>query len=449
MEPSNTVPSITTAPSWAPLEDPRATRAWREHWMQAVYFPREALRISLDDLGGRFFVDFSHDSVSMWFNVRTVKEKDTTLPHQGRPFCSCITHMSWSRSRISELSSRRLWRDVETAAARVNRLLQQEYINSGSVVLVYPSDATLLPLAVQGSCRRPFLRQLQLESTVLSAMLMESVYKSAGVDICVKCSANDLLVELKKLAAGSNHSSLEICVIAEPHSLSAVLPWNAINFWYICGQIRKELPGHRCRLLAPKHLRIWGVAMEFQDLWKIRAPVGANCKGFDLQPFDQLILSASDATDAPVEAQPLWEYAGKARSEAKLIFELDLEDPPVISDLEPGAPVSMFKAIPRKPIDFALSSCLVNAFAMWAEWEIDDTCRRTIGGPIKPIVIDQEVDWCKRGSHSGVSLFKTVLREQLKTHGSSGLRVTTNFVYQTGEPTFSFEVLSAERDASC
>lgn len=56
--------------------------------------------------------------------------------------------------------------------------------------------------------------------------------------------------------------------------------------WYV----RSELD----RLLAPGCVVIPGtavlcaVAVQFDDLWKIRAPVG-HCEGFDLSLFDTLI----------------------------------------------------------------------------------------------------------------------------------------------------------------
>ncbi len=61
-------------------------------------------------------------------------------------------------------------------------------------------------------------------------------------------------------------------------------------------------------------------------------------------------------------------------------------------------------------------------------------------GPVKPIIIDEEVDWCKASSQSGLYLFKPSLMEKLKMQGEgSMLRVTSEFDFHSGEPCFFFE----------
>lgn len=68
--------------------------------------------------------------------------------------------------------------------------------------------------------------------------------------------------------------------------------------------------------------------MEFDDLWKIRAPVGI-VEGFDLRSFDAEVQKAIKLADAPIEPHPLWEYPGIALSTPVQLFQFDLlSDPP-------------------------------------------------------------------------------------------------------------------------
>ena len=41
--------------------------------------------------------------------------------------------------------------------------------------------------------------------------------------------------------------------------------------------------------MMPIKATLWALPVHYRDLWKIRAPVGTT-EGFDLQPFDKLIM---------------------------------------------------------------------------------------------------------------------------------------------------------------
>ncbi|VDD75783.1 unnamed protein product [Mesocestoides corti] len=436
MEPSNTIPAITTAPSRAnpcsTTKDPCSSPVWRDHWMQAVYFPRKPLNLSA---GQPFCIDFAHDSVSMWFDIHPFPTE--SLVAQNRPVCTCLAHITWPRSRFAELND---WRFRENFLKNVNHVSQQiNALASESMAVVVPSDASVLPLQIYSSLRSRNFKLFHLDCSPLSARILRSIYCEAGADISVTDNVDDLLVMLENLAE-KMPSPVTIYVVAEPFALAGVLPWNSIHFWYLFGRIRQQLPKYSCHLVAPTFLRIWAVAMEFEHLWKIRAPVGVDCEGFDLRLFDDMVLSASCATDAPVEPQPLWEYAGKARSEQAIVFELPLSDPPVFSQTSPAAPGSIGK-IASRSITIPISSVKTNAVALWTEWLMGDGNWQAPSGPFKPIKIDQEVDWCKVGPRPGVYLFSTSLRAKLRSRGGAcSLRVISDFDFYTGEPSFSFDV---------
>uniref|UniRef100_A0A0X3PEN6 Protein arginine N-methyltransferase n=2 Tax=Schistocephalus solidus TaxID=70667 RepID=A0A0X3PEN6_SCHSO len=436
MEPSGTVAPISTAPSWA-----GETTVWRDHWMQAIYFPRRPLNLFC---GQPFAVDFAHDAVSMWFDIAPVQSAQPTVIE--RPVCTCGAHVAWPRSRIAEINCGEFQEFRSKLADGVSKYLSE--CVADTVALVMLADASTVPLAIINSvcastkCSSKSINFFHYECSPLSARLMRSVYSELPEAVSTKVhmiqNFDDLQNAILDLSAKSN--ALEIYVLGEPYVLAGILPWNALNFWYLSGEIESKLPRIPIKLLFPSRLRVWAVAMDFDNLWKIRAPVGSNCEGFDLREFDELVLSAARNTDAPVEPQPLWEYTGKARSEPKIVFDIDLQIPPVISRRGP-VPPNCKSCIIKKDCKISLSSSSVNAVAFWAEWltDLETESWRAVAGPSSPVKVDEEVEWCQHGPQNGVFIFSEELKEKVKSGFPCMLSVSADFDYRSGELSFAVD----------
>lgn len=445
MEPSGHVPAITMAPlgakPCAEPADPRATPAWREHWMQAVYFPRRCpLAFSA---GEALCIDFSHDAYSIHLDLHRASSSPPLTEH--RPLsCRCLAHVAWSRSRFAQLNHPRFRKD----SLRLTKFVINHVsaLQAPSIALVIVSDASHFPLQVHQSFPPGKATIFHLDSSPLSLKIMGPVYREAHSNIRLEENVDDLLNSLESFVEKSP-TPVEICVISEPYVSTALLPWNSIKFWYVFGQIKKRLPRHSCSLMAPTHLRICAVAMELEHLWKIRAPIGADCEGFDLRLFDEMVLAAAAATDAPVEPQPLWQYAGKARSLPSTVFEMCLIDPPTFSAHGPAAPKSLgaqvvqTQILPLSTASATVNGLSVNAVALWAEWRMTDEIWHVVGGPSRLIEVDKEVEWCKVGPHPGVVFLNSSLIDKLRSQKQScALKVESNFDFYTGEPDFCFSI---------
>jgi hypothetical protein len=57
----------------------------------------------------------------------------------------------------------------------------------------------------------------------------------------------------------------------------------------------------------PENVSVVLMNVKFEDLWRIRAPVGSTC-GVDITDFDEIIMGALDLVDE-VEVHPVFEYA--------------------------------------------------------------------------------------------------------------------------------------------
>lgn len=442
MEPSNQIPSITMAPENAGISggpgDPRAVPSWREHWMQAVYFP-PSCPLSLT-AGHPFCIDFAHDDYSMHFDLHPISDFYSLPPVLERklaPYCDCIAHAAWNRSRFTQLNHPQFRKQQFTDG--IPRIVQEisPLSEVSSVALVVVSESSLLPLHLHRALGKMDVTIFHLDTFVLAEKLMGSIYKecNADGDIRLSNSIDDLVKSLETFTSkASVDKTVEICIISEPFGNEAFLPWNSIQFWYVYGQIAAK--GYACRLLSPTALRIQAVAMDFEHLWKIRAPVGSDVEGFDLRLFDNMILSAARETDATVEPHPLWQYKGKARSKPVCVFELSLIDPP-------KSPEELVEHKVSNQVIPIANTASVNAVAMWAEWRGLDGSWQAVGGPLKPVEIDQEVDWCKVGPQTGVSFLKCALKEELKKREGQAceLSVECDFDFYEGEPSFRLSLL--------
>lgn len=68
---------------------------------------------------------------------------------------------------------------------------------------------------------------------------------------------------------------------------NSVLPWD--NLYLInCIDRIKKLQNNKIKIL-PKKLKFKAIAVELENLDKIRSPVGI-CEGFDINAFDKVIL---------------------------------------------------------------------------------------------------------------------------------------------------------------
>ena len=75
-------------------------------------------------------------------------------------------------------------------------------------------------------------------------------------------------------------------LLGEPFFNTSSLPWHNIHFLYARTELR-HLLSEKCTIL-PTSAAVKAVAVEFKDLWKIRADV-SKCEGFDLSAFDKVI----------------------------------------------------------------------------------------------------------------------------------------------------------------
>ena len=106
------------------------TLKWRDHWMQAIYFPKSIVELNS---GQRFYVDCNHDEYSLWFDVATTKP-DESVRDAMRSLGSTLT----SRNRLAQLN--------DTATNDMFVGLLKKCADETKNILIVNHDFSVLPL---------------------------------------------------------------------------------------------------------------------------------------------------------------------------------------------------------------------------------------------------------------------------------------------------------------
>ncbi|KAJ8670527.1 hypothetical protein QAD02_001786 [Eretmocerus hayati] len=358
---------------------------WRDHWMQAVYYFPNDLNVTPSE---EVLLVASHDEYSFWYSL---EKKKKGIENFKRPMCECCIHLAFSRTRIGQLN------DVSRNDKYLKAISKK--VTPDTVCLVI-SDSSLLGLSI---AKMGIKKLYILESNPLSQKTVKLFIEKNGLTEIVSVieSADDL------------PPPSEITLIfAEPFHVTSILPWDNFYHWYLASKYPASIPR------IPQRAVMKAVAMEFKDLHKIRAPLGI-CEGFDLTIFDELVQSSSLRADSPVEAQPLWEYPGRALSNVFTLADVNF-----CSKAEEHAKIESSCQVPIV-VD---GSC--NGIAIWVDWHLDDEICVS-SGPVEEIVPGSRVSW-DWYSRQGVHLLSNI------TQVSNKNVVVSAFAFNAREGLFEF-----------
>ncbi|XP_064611177.1 protein arginine N-methyltransferase 7-like [Liolophura sinensis] len=395
MDPEGEI-TLSCAPSWG-HPDPENMQ-WRDHWMQAIYYPN--VRRSVQK-GETITLVSNHDDYSLWFDVQDFSEQK--LSEDKRGVCRCGAHMTYSRPRIAMLN------DDYRNTVYIHTMKQ--VVNSQSVCLCL-GDGTLLPfIASKLGAKKVYT----LQSNPLCRRTLQRYLQHNSEGECVQI-IDKLPGELTAEDLAGNKIDV---VLAEPFFLTSVLPWHNLHLGYIVREITQHLSP--CVKVLPGIAAFRIMAVQFSDLWKIRAPVGI-CEGFNLESFDKLIESSSDKTDAYIEPQPLWEYPATCLSQPITVMQFDMSR--IVENTK--------SQVVENTVPFDCDGTC-NGVALWMDFSFGETEIST--GPVTPPVPGAKVQW-DRCTRQGVHLFRL---PQTVCQGDI-LSYKVMFIPEAGEFQFSFDI---------
>ncbi|MED6241776.1 Protein arginine N-methyltransferase 7 [Ataeniobius toweri] len=389
MDPSGTI-VCSMAPSWM---YPQPTMApWRDHWMQSVYFlPVETQVAEQEELS----LTVCHDDYSLWYNLQSHSLQDVRAKTpQSRPSCTCQAHLVWNRPRFGELNDRQ--RTVSYIAALRSVLAEDR-------VCLSVSDGSLLPVfAHMLGAKKVF----SLENSRMSKQVIEEVLEANSV----KGGVELLEIRPEQLTSQDLGGEQISVLLGEPYFSTSLLPWHSLFFWYcrtaLAGLLRPDAT------ILPCSASLHVVAVEFQDLWRIRAACG-TCEGFDVSPMDEMVQRSLDFRESrEAEPHPLWEYPCRALTQSAALMTFDF------TQCVPEQPISSRGSLPF----IRIGRC--HGVALWMEYHLTDDVTVS-GGLTQPISEQGTCEW-SRHRKQGVYF----LRSAWDSSGDGGAAVSYSFTFE-------------------
>ncbi|XP_072308641.1 protein arginine N-methyltransferase 7 [Eucyclogobius newberryi] len=396
MDPDDSI-VCSMAPSWT-YEDP-SSAPWRDHWMQSVYFLPEQSAVTQ---GEELCVSVSHDDYSLWYSLQPGPAP--------RPSCTCLAHVVWNRPRFGELND-------QSRTERFVRALRQ-VLRQDSVCLSV-SDGSLLPLFAHVLGAE---KVFSVESFRMSRQVIEQLLEANDLSGRV-----ELLEGQPEQLSRDDLQGLQVSVLmAEPYFSSSLLPWHSLWFWYC----RTALAAHLRpdAVVLPRSASLHVAAVEFENLWRIRAPCG-TCEGFDVTAMDEMVQRSLDFRESR-EAEPhsLWEYPCRALTASSAVMTFDF------TRCVPQEPVSS-----RGSLSFTRSG-RCHGVVMWMEYELTEGV--TVSGGLAAPVGEQ--GQCQWSPHQKQAVFFLSPPQDTPADGATQLSYTFTFEPSLRDIHMDFNILPAQ-----
>ncbi|CAF0828194.1 unnamed protein product [Rotaria sordida] len=358
---------------------------WREHWIHGIYYPQESKIVKAKDQVSLYCF---HDEYSLYFDVGT-------SPFPPRSFIPAIL----SRSAMAAFNS-------DKRRNKYIKVLEKSFSNSSIKRCLYFGDGLLLPLLILEIYPNIELIILQSSNThlnhCLEAILLNSTIK-LNYQIISSLDKNEI-----------DFQTIDM-ILSEPFFTKSILPWDNLHYYYL---IQKYRSYFRSNIkIFPQKARIRCLALEFNNLHKIRSPVKQCCQ-FDLTPFDEQIMKASLNVDETIEPQSLFEYSSKKPTLSSIIdlIEIDFEK-------------NFYDKIEKKNLEILfIENGICNGIAFWIDYELNENIWLTTG-------IENENDSWINYSKQGVHL----LPKPIYVQSGMKLQISTGFDFKQGQ--FLFDII--------
>ncbi|UJR30460.1 hypothetical protein I4U23_017993 [Adineta vaga] len=376
---------LGTIPIWC-YDDPEKAKhiQWREHWIHGIYYPQQSKQIKAKE---EIDLYCFHDEYSLYFDVGS-------SPFPSRSFTPAFL----SRSAMAGFNNdKRRNKYIEG--------LKKSFSNSSINRCLYIGDGLLLPLLVLEMYPHIELIIFQSSNIHLVQTLKAILENSSN-----QCNYR-FISSLDKDTIDFQNLDM---ILSEPFFTKSILPWDNLHFYYLLQQQQQ----HSNIKLFPQKARIRCIALEFDNLHKIRSPVHQCCQ-FDLTPFDQQILGASLNVDAMIEPQSLFEYSSKKPTLSPIIDLIEIDFQKNYQD-----------KIEKNHFDIPITADgICNGIAFWIDYQLEENLWLTTG-------IENENDSWVNYSKQGVHL----LLKPLKIKSGMKLSINAGFNFQQGQ--FLFDILS-------
>jgi len=284
--------------------------------------------------------------------------------------------------------------------------LEKSFSNSSINRCLYIGDGLLLPLLILEMFPNIELIILQSKNSHL-AHILEAILLNSSTQLNYR-----IIPSLDKEFIDCQTIDM---ILSEPFFTSSILPWDNLHFYYLIQQYHSYFRSNI--QLFPRKARIRCLALEFDNLHKIRSPVKQCCQ-FDLTPFDEQILEASLNVDATIEPQSLFEYSSKKPTLSSIIDLIEIDFQKTYND-----------QIEKINLEIPFNqNGICNGIAFWIDYELNENIWLTTGIENEN---DSWVDYSKQGVH--------LLLKPIPVQSGMKLQINTGFDYKQGQ--FLFDII--------
>ncbi|KAL2093482.1 hypothetical protein ACEWY4_010794 [Coilia grayii] len=401
MDPEGSI-VCSMAPNWTyadPKEGP-----WRDHWMQSVYFLPSEMAVRE---GEEVSLTVTHDDYSLWYNLSNSQQASMGSP-LDRPMCTCQAHLVWTRPRFGELNDRHRNESYRNALRSV--------LKPDSVCLGI-SDGSLLPIfASMIGAQKVFT----IENSGMSRQVIEQILECNSL----KDKVQLLGMRPEQVTSADLEGQQVSLLIGEPYFSTSLLPWHSLFFWYCRTALAQTLQPNATILPSSATLYVMGV--EFQDLWRIRAPCG-TCEGFDVTPMDEMVQQSLDFRESrEAEPHPLWEYPCRGLTNPQPVMTFNFQQ------CVPEQPISSQGSVPL------LRTGCCHGVALWMEFHLTDDVTLSMG-LMEPV---SEEGACKWSPHRKQGVY--FLKSPWESSGDGRASVSYNLTFDPslGDIKLDFSIAS-------
>lgn len=402
---------LSCAPYWVRGLPNEESIAWRDHWMQTIYYLPAFAFVDADlegfnhaeiNANKSVLIDAFHDSFSFWYDLPADQKQDSSPTDSSDSWsCHCGLHLHLSRSRMLSINNQNLhsvyWNALQSQ-------LDVHFSGQNSLNLIYFGDESIIPLllASHESVGQIYLHCQSMQSEkFFRKFLSENEHIVSKVKLLTAVEFEPFLTSEPDLKLHG--------IVSEMYFKSFDCLFPSMEYFYCLRSHYQLLLSHSpssTLLSVPGRITFKCLLVEFKEFWRSFASVGDDVEGFDLTPYDELIQNARKKADWSIEPQQVWEYSCKPLLETAVdLFHFALDNieftqqtltKTVSIDLSHLEPKFCTSRWPEKV-----------AIVVWSEQTLDDSGHLTLStgptnSPGAPWSLEEEIHW-SREAQQGVA----------------------------------------------
>ena len=327
---------LSCGPYWTRGFDNEHKVAWREHWIQTIYYlpafafdhERQLNEFNHNQINQNqtLIIDCYHDQVSFWFDLPDQNESieqsiDNDVIESESWHCTCGLHSHLSRTRLQWINNnhryQQYWHCLNNKLMSINK---NQLIN-----LIYFGDESILPFICS---RHPQVEHVWIICNDRNSFRFFQTFRSQNDQKIILCSHKSFR-QKPPLTYQESYA-----IISDLHfrNQSSILS-SSIEIFRQLHYQQQFIRNHQIgpEFFFPQRIILRCLIVRFEHLWKCMAPVcfakiNNNQIEYNLFEYDSLIMNARRQVDWQFDCRSLWEYnCWSLVDEAKDILNISMD----------------------------------------------------------------------------------------------------------------------------